>query len=123
MPSKNPEVRKLQRKESSKRYYAKNKEKVIRNSALRRKEGLTAFYEYKSTLKCIQCGESHPATLDFHHHTPNPANKKIFELVKNGRYSLAMSEIAQKCWVLCSNCHRKHHHEERQKKRTLPEQG
>jgi hypothetical protein len=123
MPSRNLEERKRQNKAASRRYYEKNKKKVIQANSLRKKAGLTAFYAYKATLKCIQCGEDHPATLDFHHHTPNPANKKIFELIRNGRYSLAMSEIKEKCWVLCSNCHRKHHYEERSRKKSLPEQG
>ena len=72
------------------------------------------FIEWKSTLSCVMCGENHISTLDFHHHTPNPANLKIAHLVKHDRFTFARKEIEEKCIVLCSNCHRKLHHEERQ---------
>lgn len=64
--------------------------------------------EYKkNNVRCSQCGESHPAVIDFHHINPeekdrNPSGwmrmhgKKLFE------------ELA-KCIPLCSNCHRKLH--------------
>jgi hypothetical protein len=50
--------------------------------------------EYKKTLRCADCGQSHPATLDFHHLDP------------------AKEEIA-KCVVLCANCHRIRHWNEK----------
>ncbi|MGH7250176.1 MAG: hypothetical protein ACREGC_04315, partial [Minisyncoccia bacterium] len=60
-----------------KTYYQKNKEKYRdhynknkkRFDLLRRerKEKIKLWLkEYKSNLKCEICGESHPATLDFH---------------------------------------------------------
>ena len=71
------------------------------------------FMAWKATLSCSVCGENHPATLDFHHHTPHPDNLKINHLMKSKRFSFARKEIEEKCTVLCSNCHRKHHWEER----------
>ena len=73
------------------------------------------FMAWKATLSCSVCGENHPATLDFHHHTPHPDNVKINILIMNHRYNFARKEIAEKCTVLCSNCHRKHHWDDRRK--------
>lgn len=60
--------------------------------------------------KCVNCGETHPACLDFHHR--NPKEKK-FQLTAsqmgNRSWKTIEAEIA-KCEVLCSNCHRKLHH-------------
>src|SRR5947209_14515506 len=32
-----------------------------------RKARIWEFYNQKATLECSQCGENHPATLQFHH--------------------------------------------------------
>jgi hypothetical protein len=70
-------------------------------------------------LACVRCGENHPGVLDFHHR--NPA-EKLFQI---GYATLSMrskqrviDEIA-KCDVLCTNCHRKLHWEERQDKQVI----
>lgn len=69
------------------------------------------FAEFKATLSCTLCGESHPATLDFHHHTPNITNRKVNHLITNGAFKAAKIEITNNCTVLCTNCHRKLHHD------------
>ena len=59
------------------------------------------------------CGETHKACLDFHHIKPST---KLFDIGKMfGKVSLSrmLAEIA-KCNILCSNCHRKLHAQERQ---------
>lgn len=61
---------------------------------------------------CITCGELDPACLDFHHRDPSTKEGHIGEFRKFGLDRL-FAEIA-KCDVLCSNCHRKHHRDERQ---------
>ncbi len=62
------------------------------------------IFEYKSCHPC-PCGESDPVALDFHHLNPlekngNKWDKKSIPWVK---------AEAEKCIVLCSNCHRKGH--------------
>lgn len=74
------------------------------------------WQEYKATLMCTVCSESHPATLDFHHVVRDPTNRKLGKLLRNGAYKDAYEEI-KKCVVLCANCHRKHHHQEREEKK------
>ena len=122
MPIKDPIKRKQKHKEYSAAHYLKNRESIIAKSIAKNKSQRKEFQEYKATLSCSVCGENHPATLDFHHHTPHPDNIKINVLIKQYKFALAMREIEEKCAVLCSNCHRKHHHEERlAKKNSLTE--
>jgi len=117
MPFKDPVKKKEKQKEYSRRYYEANKEKITATTGKMRRKRRAEFTEFKSTLCCTRCPENHPAALDFHHVVPNPANKKITELIRAGRFAFAMEEIKNKCIVLCSNCHRKHHYEEDKKKR------
>jgi len=111
MPYKDPETRRAKARE----YYKANPEATKLRSAKNKRRVRADFAAFKAKLACTKCGENHPATLDFHHHTPHPDNIKINELVRAGRISLAMREIEEKCVVLCSNCHRKHHYEENKK--------
>ena len=116
MPYKDPAVRAQKQKEYSKKHYEKNKSTIKANSANTKRSIRAQFREFKSSLSCTICGENHPATLDFHHHTPHKDNIKISKLLVDGRIALAMREIKEKCVVLCANCHRKHHYEEQKKK-------
>lgn len=63
---------------------------------------------------CGRCGEKDPACLDFHHRN-GKADKEghIGEFRKFGTQRL-LAEIA-KCDVLCANCHRKYHRDERER--------
>ena len=76
----------------------------------------TRLDEYKATLRC-DCGENHIACLDFHHVTGDK-EFNISDGTRNGyAYDKILKEI-EKCIVICANCHRKLHHEERLKKFT-----
>ena len=115
MPYKDPVVKTLKQREYSKKWYEANKAKHLEGTKRNKAEAKRQFKEFKSGLSCTICGENHPATLDFHHHTPHPSNRKISSLITDGQYSKAIEEIMAKCIVLCSNCHRKHHYEENKK--------
>jgi predicted HNH restriction endonuclease len=117
MPYKDPAVRKEKHKAYAKAYYEKNKDEVISKSRARRKVLTAEFAEFKATKSCTKCGESHPATLDFHHVEYHPSNKKVHKLVQDGHWWKRIQEEIDKCIVLCANCHRIHHHEERINKR------
>lgn len=117
MPYKDVAKQREKQREYARKYYEANRDKIIAASGKARKQQRAEFATFKSRLSCTKCGENHPATLDFHHVIPNPANKKITELLRAGRFNFAMEEIMAKCVVLCSNCHRKHHYEEDKKKR------
>jgi predicted HNH restriction endonuclease len=111
MPYKDPKVRKTKHKEYSEKHYKGNTEKVKAKSKISRSEGRSAWVEFKSKLSCTVCGFDHPAAMDFHH---PPGTKKygVNSLIKNGSYALAYEEAA-KCIVLCANCHRIHHFNEK----------
>jgi hypothetical protein len=116
MPYKDPEKAKKKQAEYSKKYYEKNKDKVKATTKATKRKFRTRWKEYKATLACTQCGENHPATLDFHHFIREKSNRKVFNLIHNQNWQDLMGEI-KKCIVLCANCHRKHHHEEHQQRK------
>ena len=89
----NPERDKIVRRE-------REKKQRIRNKAL--------FKELKRTLSCKKCGESHPATLEFHHRDPREKSLEVSIMVFKETWKRVLREIA-KCDVYCANCHRKEH--------------
>jgi len=121
----NPEKVKESRKKNYKKNYVKKPKKTSEEIKARRKETRRKYEksvseknkkwlaELKSTLKCVLCGfDKHPEALDFHH--KNPADKK-FEVgrgITRKTLKQVQEEIA-KCEVVCANCHRALHAEER----------
>lgn len=95
------------------RWYAQNKELQIQRNNANREKKLTWFIEYKRNLKCELCPESHIAALDFHHCDPKKKRAGINRLINNNNSLEVIQEEIQKCRVLCSNCHRKLHYEEK----------
>jgi hypothetical protein len=91
-------------------WYQRNAEKhkamVARTRGKKRAELVEKYKQLKSAYYCEKCGETHPATLDFHH--PDPSTKKgcVSWLVYNSSWENVLIEIT-KCVCLCSNCHRK----------------
>lgn len=69
-------------------------------------------------LACIRCGEDHPAVLDFHHRNPKEKEFSISWAILTERAKWRVIKEIEKCDVLCANCHRKHHWEERMEKRS-----
>jgi hypothetical protein len=82
-------------------------------NARKRKQQIEWFRSLKSKLRCERCGETHPSALDFHNRDPN---QKEFGIAGMIRRTLSMKRIKaeiDKCIVLCANCHRKLHYEEK----------
>ena len=119
MPFKDPETRKRKQAEYSKAYYERNRSKVISKINQNKRANRAWFTSYKKTLSCIECGENHPATLDFHHVEPRKSKIKVNELVSDGHTKTRILAEIAKCVVLCANCHRKHHHNERIERKKL----
>jgi len=113
MPTKDRE----KKKKIAKRHYDKHSEKVKAKTKANKEKARQKWRDYKATLACVQCGENHPATFDFHHVVRKPDNKKVNRLLANSNYKAALKEIEERCIVLCANCHRKLHHEELLEKR------
>ena len=112
MPYKDENVRKSKRKEYSRKHYEANKEKVKAASKLTKEITRARWNTFKCTLKCTKCGFNHPAALDFHHEDPKKKEYNVHRLISNGSFDKAMEEV-QKCIVLCANCHRIHHYDEK----------
>jgi hypothetical protein len=107
MPSKD-EVR-----EYNRLYYRQNREQLLRNQAEKNKRFAESrrkwLVEYKKTLKCVRCGESHPATLIFHH---KDKSEKSFEIGNALTLGVGLKRLLaeiEKCEVICANCHAKEH--------------
>jgi hypothetical protein len=112
MPTKDKEKRNAINRAS----YARNKEHRRKKNKESKALAKDKWKAFKNTLSCVQCGQNHPATLDFHHIERHPSNRKVNKLLTNKAYLKAMEET-KKCMVLCSNCHRIHHHNERLEKK------
>jgi hypothetical protein len=67
----------------------------------------------KLNLSCKECDENHPATLDFHHINSDEKYKTVSDLKWSGCSNETFLKEIEKCDVLCANCHRKLHWEEK----------
>ena len=112
MPYKDESVRVAYHKQRSREHYLKNKANIIAANSEYKKRRRKEWNEFKATLACTKCGFSHPAALDFHHEDPNEKEGNLHRLISNGQFTKAFAEI-KKCIVLCANCHRAHHHNEK----------
>jgi len=99
----------------SRQWYAANKEQTLLKNKTRSQKILAWLADYKVSSGCVKCGyNEHHCALDFHH---NDESTKSFALneAQRKRYGMAKvkTEVA-KCSVLCANCHRIHHHQQKQ---------
>lgn len=94
-------------------WYHRNRQRQNQRTAQNRKNTRAWFREHKKTLSCIKCGQNHPATLDFHHVFKLPTNRKVQEMLNNNCSRQNILDELRKCVVLCSNCHRIHHYNEK----------
>ena len=103
-------------REYRREYYYRNREREIarvkKNNIISRKIIRDYLYDIKLNIPCIMCDKNfHPAAMDCHH---REGEKKLFELAKGTERSLvAVKKELKKCDVVCSNCHRIHHYEEK----------
>jgi hypothetical protein len=102
-------------REYRKKYYHANKTSEKARIAKRKKELWLWFDEYKQTLKCDRCPESHTGCLDFHHLDSKEKELSICKAVGNGWSIERIMKEVEKCIVLCSNCHRKLHYDAKKK--------
>ena len=108
-----PRKDKLRNREYQSKWYKKNKK--VQFARIKERERLLAkrLREYKATLKCELCCENHPACIDFHHRDVKKKEVSISYAVGRGwGWTRIMKEI-EKCQVLCANCHRKLHWDNR----------
>ena len=99
-------------KEYGKEHYRNNKEYYYERNKKARIELRKWYSEYKSNLQCKICGETHPACIDFHHKDIFTKKFDISRSLPIGSKKRILEEM-KKCDVLCANCHRKLHYEEK----------
>jgi hypothetical protein len=58
---------------------------------------------------CVDCGESDPACLDFHHRDGAEKEMAVTDLITHGYGREALRREFENCDVVCANCHRKRH--------------
>lgn len=77
----------------------KNKELIDKINA--------AILELKSKSRCADCGENHPAVLEFYYSNPKTRNSDISATIRLGlNLKMVLEKIGK---VLCFNCHKKNH--------------
>lgn len=93
-------------------WYERNRQQHIDEVLERKREINVWLKEYKARLSCQNCGENHPACLDFHHRDPSTKDNTLAQAVARGWSKKRILDEIEKCDVLCSNCHRKLHWQE-----------
>ena len=117
MEPQNDEERKARRHEYDKKWYQRHKDR-LREKRKQHAADLRLWREqYKSKLRCINCGEDHPACLQFHH---RDREKKSFTIGNSlGQWrNITLKRLEKeisKCDILCGNCHAKFHWVEKQR--------
>lgn len=92
-------------------HYKDNKAYYLNRNKQRFQEISLWLSELKKQLGCRKCRENDPACLDFHHTTG-----KDFSLSLAAGMGFSRDRIQKeldKCEVLCSNCHRKLHRDQK----------
>jgi hypothetical protein len=96
--------------ESSRKHYLKNRAARIADKKARKRRNHIFVQEYKKSHPCVNCGESEPCCLDFHHKNPAEKFRVIGGMADRGfGLDKIKAEIA-KCEILCANCHRRFHY-------------
>ena len=90
---------------SSRAYYARNREKHGRVTRARTKQQIEAnrrrVFDYLMANPCVDCGETHPAVLQFDHVRDKV---KAIAACMDWGWTRLKAEI-DKCEVRCANCH------------------
>lgn len=95
------------------RWYERNKDHAIAKVRERQESIKQWLAVYKGGLKCQNCPENRICCLDFHHRDSTMKEVSLSYVASNGwSIQRILDEIA-KCDVLCANCHRWHHYQER----------
>jgi len=101
---------KEKQREYLRRHYQENKDTYKATTRKNRDGRKDWFAELKKKYCCVDCLESDPDCLDFHH-----VEDKSFSLVNAVRFGYSEENILrelEKCECLCANCHRYRHSEE-----------
>lgn len=93
---------------AARKWYRQNRRQHMAAAAISTQRMIQRYRDLKATYSCIECGETDPDCLTFHH---RDRTQKLFNIstgVAQTRVGIKrlLSEI-QKCDCLCANCHMK----------------
>lgn len=94
-------------------HYKNNKKYYIEKAIKYKQKDRKWLDDYKKNLKCSRCEFNHFAALDFHHIDSSTKLFSIANSILRGYSKKKILEEIKKCIVLCANCHRIHHYNER----------
>lgn len=99
-------------KNNLKQHYQDNK--TYYSLKNKKNKGLIRNYINSKKIKCNYCIETHIACLEFHHLNKKNKAINISEIQVRMWAIKKIDQELNKCIVICSNCHRKLHYEEKQ---------
>ena len=97
----------------SRKWYQNNKEQQAQIVTKRKRELSEWLLSIKMASHCCKCTEDHPACLEFHHRNPKDKELEISTMVARGMSKFRIGREITKCEIICSNCHRKLHWDEK----------
>lgn len=95
--------------EKHREYYRLNKESFGKRSKERHDRGRRFILDYLLEHPCVDCGEPDPVCLDFHH----LRDKMQMVSQMKGHTLEKLKDEMDKCEVVCANCHRRRHVDQR----------
>ena len=126
MPYKDPAKKKAYMREYNKHWYQANKtprkliEKSVINKRKNRREKKTWLHNRLGNI-CERCGEDDNHVLDIHH--TDPSYKQGSRKMINDYSWADLLAKAHTLQLLCANCHRKLHAEERKRSNSREDEG
>ena len=106
MAFKDGEQRKAYFREYNKGWYQKHKERLYEKRKQHKVELRAWLNTYRSKLCCVECGENHPACIQFHHLDRKDKSFNIGGIIGRTHISIKrLEEEISKCDILCGNCH------------------
>lgn len=86
--------------------------KVHRNNynAVRKGKYREEVLRIKTEAGCKDCGNQHPAVLQFHHRDGTDKKDVVGQLISTHKTWKQIQEEIDKCDVLCANCHAIRHY-------------
>ena len=92
-----------------KEYTRANCKTCHKSAANARQDRLREEYmNWKKTLSCNRCGYDDYRAIQFHHHGDKEHN--IADMLTKGFTLAKIQAEADKCEILCANCHQIEHH-------------
>lgn len=100
-------------REYQREHYKKKSKYYQKRAAIRQKYLYDFVNRIKKLKRCENCGEDRWWVLDFHHRKGYDKINSIGQMCSDGGSLHKIKEEIRKCEVLCANCHRDLHYQEK----------